>query len=83
MTTKRLKRSQGRGEEGVQRAPMPAWIPRPLKRESGRTDPLRTPAHVRLIGVDLDDDEQAYVRRTGYEAREVRDIDRAHQRSCD
>jgi hypothetical protein len=26
---------------------------------------LRTPAHVRLIGVDLDDDEQAYVRRTG------------------
>ena len=34
-----------------------------MKRESGRTDPLRTPAHVRLIGVELDDDEQAYVRR--------------------
>jgi hypothetical protein len=59
MTTKRLKRNQGRGEEGAQRAPMPAWIPRPVKRESGRTDPLRTPAHVRLIGVDLDDDEQS------------------------
>ena len=63
MTTKRLKRNQGTGEEGAQRAPMPASIPRPVKRESGRTDPLRTPAHVRLIGVDLDDDEQAYVRR--------------------
>ena len=63
MTTKRLKRNQGTGEEHAQRAPMPAWIPRPVKRESGRTDPLRTPAHVRLIGVDLDDDEQAYVRR--------------------
>ena len=54
---------QGTGKEDAQRAPMPAWIPRPVKRESGRTDPLRTPAHVRLIGVDLDDDEQAYVRR--------------------
>ena len=63
MTTKRLKRNQGTGKEGAQRAPMPAWIPRPVKRESGRTDPLRTPAHVRLIGVDVDDDEQAYVRR--------------------
>ncbi len=50
-------------EEGARRAPMPARIPRPAKRESGRTDPLRTPAHVRLIGVALDDDEQAYVRR--------------------
>ena len=42
---------------------MPAWIPRPVKQESGRTDPSHTPAHVRLIGVELDDDEQAYVRR--------------------
>ena len=63
MTTKRPKRNRGTAEEGAQRAPMAAWIPRPVKRESGRTDSLRTPAHVRLIGVDLDDDEQAYVRR--------------------
>ena len=34
-----------------------------MKRESDRTDLLLTPAHVRLIGVDLDDDEQAQVRR--------------------
>ncbi len=63
MTTNRLKRKQGTGEEVAPRAPLPAWIPRPVKRESGRTDPLRTPAHVRLLGVELDDDEQAYVRR--------------------
>ena len=63
MTSKRLKQNQGRGEEAAQRAPMPGWIPRPVKRESGRTDPLGTPAHVRLIRVDLDDDAQAYVRR--------------------
>ena len=63
MTTKRLKRNQGNGEEGAQRAPMPAWIPRPVKREICRTGPSLTPAHVRLIRVDLDDDQQAYVRR--------------------
>ena len=63
MTTKRSKREQENGQEAAPRAPLPAWIPRPVKRESGRTDPLRTPAHVRLLGVELDDDEQAYVRR--------------------
>ena len=63
MTTKWVKRDHGTGEEVAQRAPLPAWIPRPVKRESGRTDPFLTPAHVRLIGVELDDDEQAYVRR--------------------
>ena len=65
MMTKGLKRDQGKGEEQevAQRAPLPAWIPRPVKRESGRTEPLRTPAHVRPLGVELDDDQQAYVRR--------------------
>ena len=40
MTTKRLKRNQGTGKEGAQRAPMPAWIPRPVKRESGLYGPV-------------------------------------------
>lgn len=63
MTTTWLRREE-RTEQGMaDRSPMPAWIPRPVKREGGRTDPLSTPAHVRLIGVELDDDEQAYVRR--------------------
>ena len=63
MTTTRSKRERENRQEANSRAPLPAWIPRPVKRESGRTDPLRTPAHVRLLGVELDDDEQAYVRR--------------------
>ena len=63
MTTKWVNRDYGTGEEVAQRAPLPGWIPRPVKRESGRTDPSLTPAHVRLIGVELDDDQQAYVRQ--------------------
>jgi hypothetical protein len=47
----------------VQRALLPASIPRPVKRQSGRTDPSGTPAHVRLHRVALDDDAQASVRR--------------------
>ena len=34
-----------------------------MKRASGRTDALRTPAHVRVIGVELDEDDHAFVRR--------------------
>jgi ribosome-associated translation inhibitor RaiA len=34
-----------------------------VKRESGRTDALLTPAHVRLIAVELDNVERAYIRR--------------------
>lgn len=63
MTTKRSKREQDTAQTAAPRAPLPAWIPRPVKRESGRTNPLHTPAHVRLLAVELDDDEQAYVRR--------------------
>jgi ribosome-associated translation inhibitor RaiA len=34
-----------------------------VKRESGRSDALLTPAHVRLIAVELDNVERAYIRR--------------------
>jgi len=47
----------------AQRAPLPGWVPRPVKRASGRTETLRTPAHVRVIGVELDDDSRALIRR--------------------
>ena len=63
MTTTWLRRDQETEQDVAHRAPLPAWIPRPVKRESGRTNTLRTPAHVRLIGVELDDDAQAYIRR--------------------
>jgi ribosome-associated translation inhibitor RaiA len=63
MTTTWLTRDQETAQDLGHRAPLPAWIPRPVKRESGRTDTLRTPADVRVIGVELDDDERAYIRR--------------------
>jgi ribosome-associated translation inhibitor RaiA len=59
----RLRQDHDMGQDSSHRAPLPARIPRPVKRESGRTDMLLTPAHVRLIGVELDDDERAYIRR--------------------
>jgi ribosome-associated translation inhibitor RaiA len=45
------------------RAALPASVPRPVKRASGRTEAMRTPAHVRLIGVTLDEESCALIRR--------------------
>jgi putative sigma-54 modulation protein len=45
------------------RVPLPAWVSRPMKRLSGRSETLLTPAHVRVIGVELDDDDHALIRR--------------------
>jgi ribosome-associated translation inhibitor RaiA len=52
-----------RDHETAHRRPMPAWVPRSAKRASGRADALRTPAHVRVIGVELSDDDSMYIRR--------------------
>ena len=45
------------------RAPLPGSVPRPVKRASGRTDALRTPAHVRVIGVELDEEDRDLIRK--------------------
>ena len=45
------------------RAPLPASVPRSVKRTSGRTDALRTPAHVRVIGVELAEADRALIRK--------------------
>jgi hypothetical protein len=42
---------------------LPASVARPVKRASGRTEALRTPAHVRVIGVELDEEDRALIRR--------------------
>ncbi len=57
------RRRQTPEADAAHRAPLPAWMPRPVKRASGRTETSRTPAHVRVIGVDLDEDDRALVRR--------------------
>jgi ribosome-associated translation inhibitor RaiA len=48
MTTRRLGREQGTGQDVAHRASLPAWVPRPMKRASGRTETSQTPAHVRV-----------------------------------
>ena len=63
MTHTRRRQAQDREQAAAQRAPLPASVPRPVKRKSGRADTLRTPAHVRVIGVELDDDDRALIRR--------------------
>ena len=40
------------------RAPVHGSVPRLVKRASGRTETLRTPAHVHVIGVEFDDDDR-------------------------
>jgi hypothetical protein len=58
------RQNQKTEQDVAHRAPLPAWVPRPVKRASGRTEAARTPAHVRVIGVELDEDNRALVRRT-------------------
>jgi ribosome-associated translation inhibitor RaiA len=45
------------------RAPLPASVPRPVKRASGRTEAVRTPAHVRVIGVEFSEKDRDLIRR--------------------
>ena len=45
------------------RVPLPASVPRPVKRASGRTAALGTPAHLRVMGVTLDEEQRALIRQ--------------------
>ncbi len=63
MTDTRFPQAPDTAPAADHRAPLPAWVPRPVKRESGRTNGIRTPAHVRVIGGALDDDARALIRR--------------------
>ena len=58
------RQDQKTTEHAAHRAPLPGWVPRPVKRASGRTKTSQTPAHVRvMIGVELTDDNRALIRR--------------------
>lgn len=45
------------------RAPLPDQVPRPVKRNAGRTPAPLTPANIRVDGVRLDADDRAHIRR--------------------
>jgi ribosome-associated translation inhibitor RaiA len=47
----------------ARRAPLPASIPRPVKRTSTRHTPDRVTAHVRVFGTSLNDGQRAQVRQ--------------------
>jgi ribosome-associated translation inhibitor RaiA len=49
--------------EADHRAPLPAAGPRAVKRASGRSETLLTPAHLREIGVELDEEHRALILR--------------------
>jgi CBS domain-containing protein len=57
-----LERLRAAGNK--KRAPFAARLPRALKREAGRTDAQRVPANIRVAGVELDQDDRAYIRQT-------------------
>jgi ribosome-associated translation inhibitor RaiA len=46
------------------RVPFADRLPRALKREAGRTDAPQVPANIRVAGVDLNEDQRAYIRQS-------------------
>jgi putative sigma-54 modulation protein len=64
MTDPRLRQKQDTQQDAEHRALLPAGLPRTVTHDGGRTDTRRTPAHVRAIRLELDDDDQAIIRRT-------------------
>jgi len=63
MTTKQaIPRIEPRRRR-ARRHPLPAFIPRHAKRETAGTGPGLKPAHLRVIGVKLDEEQRADIRR--------------------
>lgn len=54
-------RRGGQARPAAKRAALPAYHPKPEKRAGGRA--LPSPAHVRVLGVDLTDGDRDYIRR--------------------
>ena len=63
MTPSSLARDISNGQDATRRGPLPDRVPRSVKRLNGRAETSRTPAHVREIGVELDDDDHDLIRR--------------------
>lgn len=56
-------RARTRRHDNPRRAPFAARKARPEKRTAGRTEGPDVPAHVRVLGGELDDTDRAYIRR--------------------
>jgi putative sigma-54 modulation protein len=55
--------SRRRQPDSLKRAPFAGRRPKSVKREVGRTDASRIPAHIRLAGVDLTSGDRTYIHR--------------------
>jgi CBS domain-containing protein len=60
----RTPRELAPAEDDNKRVPFAARVPRPLKRQAGRTDAPQIPANIRMAGVGLTQDDRAYIRQT-------------------
>ena len=56
-------RLRPRTPDSKKRAPALGWLPRSLKQVTGRRNAPLGPAHIRVVGVELDRDGQTYIRR--------------------
>ena len=56
-------RDRIRTRNAGKREPLADQVPRPVKRTAGRAAAPLTPAHIRVDGVAVDDDDRAYIRR--------------------
>jgi CBS domain-containing protein/ribosome-associated translation inhibitor RaiA len=56
-------RRRGRPSQDEKRTPFARHIPRSVKRTAGRTEAPLVPANIRVAGVELGDDDRAYVRQ--------------------
>jgi hypothetical protein len=63
MRTTTLGRGHPRNPDSARRAPFADSVPKSSKRELGRAEARSTPAHIRVFGVELDDDDRSYIRR--------------------
>jgi len=56
-------RGRSRGSNDQNREALTDQVARPLKRKAGRTAAPQVPANIRVSGVELDDDDRAYIRQ--------------------
>jgi CBS domain-containing protein/ribosome-associated translation inhibitor RaiA len=56
-------RAQPRVANRQNREPLADEVARPMKRKAGRTAAPQVPANIRVSGVELDDDDRAYIRQ--------------------
>jgi ribosome-associated translation inhibitor RaiA len=56
-------RESPRAAGNQKRVPFAKSLPRGLKREAGRTEAFQVPANIRVVGVELNQDDRAYIRQ--------------------